>query len=133
MNTKCLNCDKDICQTDGKRERLYCSDTCRAEYNQKQKRKTIAVPIEHWQSNVIEFVKAQDGQWTLVDGTKGNFVWAKDKSMVEASNLPPIKNAFKVKEDEVIDHEKANQPHFKSEMEREIWEDEQRILNSKNK
>ena len=48
MNTKCLNCDKEISQTNGKRERLYCSDNCRAEFNQKKKVTTKRVLLSDW-------------------------------------------------------------------------------------
>lgn len=34
----CLNCDKGIEQTQGKREREFCNSTCRSNYWQKQKR-----------------------------------------------------------------------------------------------
>jgi len=48
MNTMCLNCDKEICQTDGKREKLYCSDKCRADFNQKKKVKTKRILLSDW-------------------------------------------------------------------------------------
>jgi len=35
--TKCLNCQKEVVQKEGKRARLYCSDLCRATYHQKKK------------------------------------------------------------------------------------------------
>jgi hypothetical protein len=37
MTTNCLNCDKPIDQTNGRRERKYCGDNCRAAYHQKKK------------------------------------------------------------------------------------------------
>ena len=36
----CKNCDKEIEQKEGKREKSFCSDNCRAKHWQKQK--TIA-------------------------------------------------------------------------------------------
>jgi hypothetical protein len=35
--SKCLNCDKNLTQTEGKREKRFCNSTCRSNYWQKQK------------------------------------------------------------------------------------------------
>jgi len=36
---KCLNCDTELEQTEGKREKQFCNSTCRSNYWQKAKRK----------------------------------------------------------------------------------------------
>ena len=106
MNTKCLNCEASISQVEGKRERLYCSDKCRADFNQKKKRKTVSVEIDLWQSSVIKFVEATDGEWNLSDGRKGTFVWAKDGSKVETVHtyLPPKNDVITPKSETVVEH-----------------------------
>lgn len=35
---KCLNCDADLMQGKGKREKIFCDSTCRSNYWQKSKR-----------------------------------------------------------------------------------------------
>lgn len=56
MKTKCLNCDNTFDQTEGKRQRLYCSDKCRATYQQKKKVKVKWVMTEN-PEEIPEWVK----------------------------------------------------------------------------
>lgn len=42
---QCLNCNAEIEQTLGKRERMFCNSTCRSNYWQKQKRLKKATKI----------------------------------------------------------------------------------------
>ena len=47
--TKCLNCNKDISQTEGKKARIYCGDACRIAY----KRTTISEQMEVKSEQII--------------------------------------------------------------------------------
>lgn len=49
MIKKCLNCDKEFEQPEGKREKKFCSDNCRAAFNQKNKSEFVRVPREMWE------------------------------------------------------------------------------------
>lgn len=49
MKKKCLNCDNTFDQPEGKREKRFCSDNCRASYNQKNKSEFVRVPREEWE------------------------------------------------------------------------------------
>lgn len=44
METKCLECGKPVPQTEGKRAKSYCDNTCRVTYWKKQKRVASGVP-----------------------------------------------------------------------------------------
>lgn len=49
MIKKCLNCDIEFEQPEGKREKKFCSDNCRAAFNQKNKSEYVRVPRDEWQ------------------------------------------------------------------------------------
>lgn len=34
---ECLNCGKEVIQKEGRRKRLYCSDSCKTKFNQRKK------------------------------------------------------------------------------------------------
>lgn len=107
--TKCLNCENKFEQPYGKREKRFCSDKCRVDFNQKRKAKTKTIPMEMWRSDIIKFVEAVDGQWNLMDGRKGNFVWAKDSTPVETKHtyLPAKEDIIVPKENGVVEVHKT--------------------------
>lgn len=43
---KCLECQKEVPQTAGKREKLFCNSTCRSNFWQKAKRKNLEAQKE---------------------------------------------------------------------------------------
>jgi len=46
---ECLNCGKEVVQKEGRRKRLYCSDTCRVKFNrQKHGKKVRWVSVEKY-------------------------------------------------------------------------------------
>lgn len=48
---ECLNCQKPITQTEGRRKKVYCSDSCRAAFNQKKNAgKKLYVRIETFEA-----------------------------------------------------------------------------------
>lgn len=49
MIKKCLNCDNEFKQPEGKREKKFCSDNCRAAFNQKNKSEYVRVSRETWE------------------------------------------------------------------------------------
>lgn len=48
IDDKCLNCGSNITKSIGKRTKLYCSDNCRASFNQKKKNKTKSICLSDW-------------------------------------------------------------------------------------
>jgi len=59
---ECLNCGKDVIQKEGRRKRLYCSDTCRVKFNrQKHGKKTRWVSVEKY-NEVLELLKKNKHQ-----------------------------------------------------------------------
>jgi len=68
----------------------------------------MSIPMETWQSSVIEFKECAGGQWNLSDGRKGDFVWAKDETKVEANHvyLPPKEDVLTVVEETTVEHKK---------------------------
>lgn len=48
---KCLNCDTELEQTEGKREKQFCNSTCRSNYWQKAKRK------KKYENNIVDLAK----------------------------------------------------------------------------
>lgn len=82
MIKKCLNCDKEFEQPEGKREKKFCSDNCRAAFNQKNKSEFVRVPRDEWE-------KIKDG----VNEQKENVSHETlpENSKKEAMSLPKIK------------------------------------------
>ena len=87
--SNCLNCGKEVPQTEGKRARKYCDNkgACKQQYWVKthpKEDKFKKIPIEQHDKMII-VVEDKDGKWVM-DGKRVNFMWA-DKSKGEEINF----------------------------------------------
>lgn len=132
--SKCLNCGKDVIQTDGKRERKYCDNkgACKQQYWLKQnpkkvdKAKTVELPADFLTWKSIGIIKP--------DGT-----------VEELRDISQLPEAFRVGVDAfkqlgdiggkatVYKNTAETNTATRTKIEQMIWEEEQKILNNKNK
>ena len=92
--SKCLNCNKPLAQTPGKRPRKFCNSTCRSNYWQKQSRIKVSKPKEPIQ-NVVQAAVGSENEFMghpIPDGLSGVplMVWKNDikKKFKDAKKLP---------------------------------------------
>lgn len=97
---KCLNCDKELIQTDGKRDKKFCSNTCRSSYWFKKNKvpKVKTVSIEEWNELQNKLKK--------FEGLKGASVADLNNPINEVKNItkePPKTNyTIDIKRKEVM-------------------------------
>jgi hypothetical protein len=124
---ECLHCKTNF--EPNKPKQVYCSDKCRVYANRLKK------SIYKEGLKTIKFFIDENGKKIPFDQNLLN-------SFFEAIPQPKIESPKDVKKGKTFTFKvsKSNynkpadvKPEFKSDMEKEIWEDEQRILNSKNK
>jgi len=69
---KCLNCNKTLEQTEGKKERKFCSDKCRMSYNRKSEQKIIKSEQKSGKSEqlafaeLLETIAEKGGTWRFL-------------------------------------------------------------------
>ena len=75
----CLNCSKEVKQTEGKRQKLYCDNNgkCKNEYFRKNR-----------EIRKVVLVEDENGLWKTSDGRKCNLIWQDDKIISPDSELP---------------------------------------------
>lgn len=67
---QCINCSKEFEQPEGKREKKFCSDKCRATFNQKDHTRKIIL------------VEDENGEWKTPDGRKASLRWSDEQKTV---------------------------------------------------
>jgi hypothetical protein len=75
----CLNCGKEVKQTEGKRQKLYCDNNgkCKNEYFRKNR-----------EIRKVVLVEDENGLWKTSDGRKCNLIWQENKIISPDSELP---------------------------------------------
>lgn len=98
INNNCLNCNSPVKQIEGKRQRKYCSDSCRQVYWQKSKKKIpvhkskcIELPPEYYDFKSIGVLDVDGSVKVLGTITDKGVEWS------EISDVPPnwVKEYFK--------------------------------------
>lgn len=122
----CLNCTKTLKQTLGKRKKVFCSSTCRSNFWQKAK----VAEKKRLQLEELLLLSKSDIKQQVIDITVSGVTISK-----------VTKNNKKVKVERIDPESKQGKlvqaineyPEFANDIEKMIWEEEQKYLKPKNK
>ncbi len=83
---KCLYCEKEVSKKEGKKERKFCSDTCRQKHWQKSKKQ---------ETRKVILIEDENGTWKTSDGKTCRLIWADDENLRDKITASPIpENGF---------------------------------------
>lgn len=120
---ECLECSAELIQIIGKRTKKFCDSSCRSNYWQKQKVLEKKLEKELNSTENKEVQKQLNKDMVLSNVSISKITKTEAKVTIKRVN-PNSKEGVAIQE--VITH-----PKFKSDMERELWEMEQKYLKPK--